>query len=112
MLSLLSTQGSVCLEGRDVAVLVPVQADAVDVNKFEFVRICSAGFLLGVGKSPAMSLPPAWCCMVLWVTVELQSGCAWLGCEQAPCPDRSSRGQVSVCSVQPEHDFLQGWVSV
>lgn len=45
MLSLLSTLDSVCLEGRDVAVLVPMQVDAVNRKNSEFVRICFAGFL-------------------------------------------------------------------
>lgn len=89
MLSLLSTLDSMCLEGRDVAVLVPVQVDAVNRKNSEFVRICFAGFLFWGRKSLAMPLPLVRCWMVLWVTVELQSSCAWLGYEHAltaSCP--------------------------
>lgn len=81
MLSLLS------VFGREA----PMQVDAATVKKSEFVQICSTGFLLWVRVSLAMPLPLVWCCRVLWVTVELQSSCAWVGSEQGLSPGMGKR---------------------
>lgn len=50
MPSLLSALGSACVEGRDMAVLVPVQVHAVNIKRSELVQIRFSSFLFWIKK--------------------------------------------------------------
>lgn len=48
--SLLTTLGSARVEGRDMAMLVPVQVHTVSIKRSKLVQICFAGFLFWIKK--------------------------------------------------------------